>query len=191
VVVFPGQTRDVEFVADAPGDWALHCHRRHHPMNAMDHDFPNLLGVSQAGLERDIQAQLPGYMAMGETGMHEHALHGAHMQGPSNTLPMMAGVGQFGPIGMGGMFTVLKVREDLRGHDDPGWYAHPGGTVAGPAAGASTGPAAGSGPAADHGAYVCPMHPHVRADEPGRCPECGMSLVPVDRQDGRPEPVTR
>ena len=28
------------------------------------------------------------------------------------------------------------------------------------------------------GAYVCPMHPAVTADEPGRCPECGMELVP-------------
>ncbi|MBI1991962.1 MAG: copper oxidase, partial [Candidatus Omnitrophica bacterium] len=34
VTVFPGQTRDIEFIAN-PGDWALHCHRRHHPMNAM------------------------------------------------------------------------------------------------------------------------------------------------------------
>jgi uncharacterized membrane protein YraQ (UPF0718 family) len=27
--------------------------------------------------------------------------------------------------------------------------------------------------------YVCPMHPHVRQRGPGRCPECGMDLVPV------------
>ena len=26
-------------------------------------------------------------------------------------------------------------------------------------------------------AYVCPMHPEVTADEPGRCPKCGMKLV--------------
>jgi RND family efflux transporter MFP subunit len=25
--------------------------------------------------------------------------------------------------------------------------------------------------------YVCPMHPDVTADRPGRCPECGMDLV--------------
>jgi len=33
---------------------------------------------------------------------------------------------------MGGMFTVLKVREDIRKGDyaDPGWYEHPKGTVA-------------------------------------------------------------
>ncbi len=26
--------------------------------------------------------------------------------------------------------------------------------------------------------YVCPMHPEVRRDGPGRCPECGMALLP-------------
>ena len=26
--------------------------------------------------------------------------------------------------------------------------------------------------------YVCPMHPEVRQDHPGRCPKCGMALVP-------------
>jgi hypothetical protein len=31
------------------------------------------------------------------------------------------------------MFTILKVRENLRSYDvDPGWYDHPAGTVAGP-----------------------------------------------------------
>lgn len=27
-------------------------------------------------------------------------------------------------------------------------------------------------------AYLCPMHLHVGASEPGRCPECKMKLVP-------------
>jgi hypothetical protein len=27
-------------------------------------------------------------------------------------------------------------------------------------------------------AYLCPMHHHVGSAEPGRCPECGMTLVP-------------
>jgi FtsP/CotA-like multicopper oxidase with cupredoxin domain len=133
VLVAPGQTRDIEFVA-TEGDWALHCHRRHHPMNAMGHDVPNVLGVSQQGLEDEIRALLPGYMAMGERGMDEHLEHAMHMQGPLNTLPMMGGEGPFGGIGMGGMFTVLKVREKLASYDvDPGWYQNPPGTVAGPA----------------------------------------------------------
>ena len=51
---------------------------------------------------------------------------------PDNTLPMMTGHGQFGPIEMGGMFSVVKVREGLAANDykDPGWYKHPPGTVA-------------------------------------------------------------
>ena len=46
--------------------------------------------------------------------------------------PMMTGTGPFGPIEMGGMFTVMKVREDLPPGDyhDPGWYKHPQGSVA-------------------------------------------------------------
>ncbi|MEX2090824.1 MAG: heavy metal-binding domain-containing protein [Candidatus Paceibacterota bacterium] len=28
--------------------------------------------------------------------------------------------------------------------------------------------------------YVCPMHPEVTSDKPGRCPKCGMALVVSD-----------
>jgi hypothetical protein len=54
------------------------------------------------------------------------------MQGPANTLPMMMGKGPFGNIEMGGMFTLIKVRDDLAPgeHRDPGWYAHPRGEIA-------------------------------------------------------------
>lgn len=44
---------------------------------------------------------------------------------PNNTL-MMTGAGQFRPLEMGGMFTVVKAREGLAAGDykDPGWYRH-------------------------------------------------------------------
>jgi len=44
----------------------------------------------------------------------------------------MTGTGPFGPIEMGGMFSVVKVREGLAPNDyrDPGWYQHPQGSVA-------------------------------------------------------------
>jgi hypothetical protein len=47
-------------------------------------------------------------------------------------LPMMTGNGQFGPVEMGGMFTVMKIREDLARDDyrDPGPYKFPQGTIA-------------------------------------------------------------
>jgi len=69
-------------------------------------------------------------MVMGERGMAD--MGEMEMPIPDNTLPMMTGAGPFGAIEMGGMFTVVKVREDLARNDykDPGWYKHPPGTVA-------------------------------------------------------------
>jgi len=126
-----GDTRDIEFIADAPGDWALHCHKTHHTMNGMVHDLPNLIGVNQDELERRIKKLLPGYMAMGGTGMGEmfEMQHHMHMQGPPNYLKM-GSPGQFGLIELSGMFTVLKVREGITSYADPGWYQNPPGTVA-------------------------------------------------------------
>jgi FtsP/CotA-like multicopper oxidase with cupredoxin domain len=132
-LVSVGQTRDIEFVARA-GDWAFHCHMAHHAMNAMGHDVPNLVGVDQTAVDEKIRGLLPGYMSMGKEGMWEHAEHTGmgHMKGPRNTLPMMGGMGPFGTIDMGGMFTVVKVRDSQGANDysDPGWYENPKGTVA-------------------------------------------------------------
>jgi FtsP/CotA-like multicopper oxidase with cupredoxin domain len=121
-----GATHDIEFVADNPGDWAFHCHKSHHTMNAMSHDLPNMIGVKQGKVEERVRALLPGYMPMGEKGMGDMM----EMGRPKNTLPMMTGAGPFGPIEMGGMFTLLKVREGLTSYDDPGWYKYPEGTLA-------------------------------------------------------------
>lgn len=132
-VINVGQTRDLEFVA-TPGDWALHCHMSHHTMNAMGHGIPNLLGSTTADNDDAIRKLLPGYMSMGVNGMAEHQDHirGMNMQGPANTLPMMMGEGPHGNLEMGGMFTVVKVREQLAANDfrDPGWYAAPASTIA-------------------------------------------------------------
>ncbi len=121
-----GATRDIEFTADEAGDWAFHCHKSHHTMNAMSHELPNMLGVKQADAHAKVRAALPGYMPMGEAGMGNMM----EMGHPKNTLPMMSGDGPFGPIEMGGMFTVVKVREGLTSYDDPGWYAQTKGTTA-------------------------------------------------------------
>ncbi|MDF3836985.1 copper oxidase [Cupriavidus basilensis] len=125
-----GQMRAIEFVADNPGDWAFHCHKSHHTMNAMGHQMPTMIGVKQKDLARRMNALVPDYMPMGEAGMAD--MGGMEMPLPDNTLPMMTGQGPFGPIEMGGMFSVLKVRAGLGRNDyrDPGWYRHPKGTVA-------------------------------------------------------------
>jgi hypothetical protein len=52
------------------------------------------------------------------------------MTGPRNTLPMMMGAGPYGPLEMGGMFTVLKVRDELEDGVEPGWYEQPANTAA-------------------------------------------------------------
>ncbi|MEW6678333.1 MAG: copper oxidase [Pseudomonadota bacterium] len=125
-----GQMRAIEFDALLPGDWAFHCHKSHHTMNAMGHGVPTMIGVEQEDIADKIRNLIPGYMAMGSTGMAE--MGEMHMPLPDNTLPMMMGQGQFGPLEMGGMFTVVKVRKDQKPGDytDPGHYAHPPGSVA-------------------------------------------------------------
>jgi manganese oxidase len=128
VLVQVGSTRAFEFVADVPGDWALHCHMTHHTMNQMGHDIPNMVGVQPGNLDAKVQRLLPAYMTMGNTGMGDMASMG--MPVPNNSIPMRGGQGPFGHIDMGGMFTVLKVRQGLTTYDDPGWYVHPPGTVA-------------------------------------------------------------
>ncbi len=126
-IVGVGQTRDFEFVADNPGDWALHCHMSHHTMNAMSHSLPNVIGADTGADDARIRSHVPRYMGMGRNGMAGMGDMSAMMGGPPNTVPMMTGAGPFGAIEMGGMFTVLKVRHDLpaSGTADPGWYRHP------------------------------------------------------------------
>ena len=129
VLVPVGSTRDVEFVADAPGDWAMHCHMTHHVMNQMGHGIPNTVGMTPGKLDKKVRRLLPGYMTMGQDGMGDMADMG--MAVPKNSIPMLGGKGPFGTITMGGMFTNLKVRDSVDGSGkDPGWYQHPPGTVA-------------------------------------------------------------
>ncbi len=125
-----GQMRQIEFVADEEGDWAFHCHKSHHTMNAMGHDVPTLIGVDHQGITKKISRLIPDYMVMGERGMADMAE--MEMPLPDNTIPMMTGAGPFGSVEMGGMFSVLKVRKNQKAGDysDPGWYTHPAGTVA-------------------------------------------------------------
>ena len=67
VLVQVGSTRAFEFVADEPGDWALHCHMTHHTMNQMGHAIPNMVGVQPGNVDEQVRSLLPGYMTMGHT----------------------------------------------------------------------------------------------------------------------------
>jgi manganese oxidase len=125
-----GQMRQIEFLADEPGDWAFHCHKSHHTMNAMGHNVPTMIGVDHSGLAKKITHLIPEYMVMGERGMHD--MTEMEMPLPDNTALMMTGTGPFGAVGMGGMFSMVKVRKEQKPGDysDPGWYKHPAGEVA-------------------------------------------------------------
>jgi FtsP/CotA-like multicopper oxidase with cupredoxin domain len=149
-----GQMRQIEFIADEPGDWAMHCHKSHHTMGAMGHDVPTLIGVDHRGLLQRIQKLIPDYMLMGERGMAD--MGEMEMELPENTAPMMTGTGPYGAIEMGGMFTTLKVRADLKPDDDrdPPWYTQPLGTQSFEYAGPAPTPARASAPQAAPAASV-------------------------------------
>jgi FtsP/CotA-like multicopper oxidase with cupredoxin domain len=119
ILVPVGTTRDIEFVYDENGDWPMHCHMTHHTMTQMGHDVENLVGVDVKGLDT-------GAMIMSDKGMA--AMNEMTMPQPNNTLSMVPTPGPFGPIGMGGMFTIIKVRDDEAAGTS--WYQHPEGTVA-------------------------------------------------------------
>ena len=130
VDIAPGQMRAIEFNTTEPGDWAFHCHKLHHTMGPMGHTMPTMIGVDQSEVIDRINRLVPDYMAMGDKGMAD--MGDMHMALPENTLPMMDGQGPFGALAMGGMVSVLKVREGLtkKSYKDPGWYQHPAGSMA-------------------------------------------------------------
>ena len=125
-----GAMRAYEFDAVHLGDWAIHCHKSHHTMNAMGHDVPTFIGADKTKLTELVRKHQPEYMPMGTAGMAD--MGEMSMEIPANTVPMMTGWGPHGPIEMGGMFSVVKVREGIAPDDysDPGWYENPPGTEA-------------------------------------------------------------
>ncbi len=121
-----GAVRVLELVAEHAGDWAFHCHMTHHSMNQMGHDMVNLTGANIDGLDARIGRAVPGYMTMGHQGMG----HMMAMEQPSNSVSMRGGRGPHGPIDMGGMFTLLKIRDRLAPGDEHGYYRAPAETIA-------------------------------------------------------------
>ena len=102
-----GATRDIVFTATEPGDWALHCHMTHHAMTQMGHESGNFIGANTRALDEKLAKLAPDAMTMGQTGMAGMA----GMALPKNSISMGGGPGPFGRIDMGGMFTVVSVRD--------------------------------------------------------------------------------
>ena len=98
-------------------------------MNQMGHAALNLIGVDTGKLGEDVRKTLiPDFMDMGQDGMAMMSEMG--MDVPKNSIPMVGGDGPYGTITMGGMFTVLKVRDHLEDYDKPGPFQPPPGTLA-------------------------------------------------------------
>lgn len=64
-----------------------------------------MIGVDHRSVARQITRLVPDYMVMGERGMHD--MTEMQMPLPDNTAAVMTGIGPFGAVGMGGMFSVL------------------------------------------------------------------------------------
>lgn len=128
VLVPVGTTRVIELVATEVGDWAIHCHMTHHTMTQMGHGTTPMVGAKTAKVGAQLSKVVPGGMVMGTTGMG--GMSEMNMRLPNNSAPMLAGKGGFGSIDMGGMFTVLKVRDDPT-QGAAGWYRSPPRELAG------------------------------------------------------------
>jgi manganese oxidase len=155
VLVATGTTRTIEFEANEPGDWAMHCHMTHHVMNQMGHGFPSMIGVEPKPIDDKMRKVVKGYMTMGETGMGEMM----RMSQPDNSIATVGGDAKHGGITMGGMFTILKVRDRLSSYADPGWYEAPAGTRAMSATEADL---ARDGIDAEHSGNVLPGNPEAK-----------------------------
>src|ERR1700674_4089343 len=114
-MIAPGETFQYEFTLRQHGTQMYHPH----------FDEMTQIGMGMMGFFV-IHPRDPDYMAMGKNGMGDMMQMGA----PRNSIPMLGGEGPHGAIDMGGMFTILKVREGISSYEDPGWYAHPPGSQA-------------------------------------------------------------
>ena len=80
VLVGVAQARDVEFIANNPGDWIMHCHMFHHTMNHM----VSMAGPMSRVAPDDPRGRVPGYPPEhgggGDGDGHEHP-RGRHRAG--------------------------------------------------------------------------------------------------------------
>jgi hypothetical protein len=102
-----GSVREIEFVANQPGDWSLHSDISARVINSVRYGLPNLLDVDQAPINDSLDKLIP-----------------PSKKGLPNVISSMRD-GPFGPIKAGGMSTLLKVRENITRFTDPGWYQQP------------------------------------------------------------------
>ena len=101
VVLGIAEIREVEFIANNPGDWVMHCHMFHHMMNHM----VSQVGPHIRGKKNDPGFDVPGY---------PQNMEGAMTMSPEN-MRKVAGKQQTQGMrskwfmGVAGMFTVVRV----------------------------------------------------------------------------------
>lgn len=130
VLVPVGSTRTIEFKAAIPGDWAMHCHMTHHTMNQMGHGIPNLAGLDPTFMDEALAEVVPELL---EGGRHTTGPRESESVIPTNTAAMIGKRGPKGMITMGGMFTILKIRDQIDEGKQPKWYRPSAAEQAGPA----------------------------------------------------------
>ncbi len=105
------QVREVEFIANNPGDWALHCHMFHHMMNHMISGVgPDSREQAKNKKELDPRYQVPGFPQM--TGMH--AMMSEEQMKKLNANPLTRGMAPQWSMHLQALHTVVRVLpEDL------------------------------------------------------------------------------
>ena len=82
------------------------------------------------------------------------------------------------PAGDGGM-KGMDGMEGMEGMD----HSQHGGATGASSPQPTAKPAATPTPAPSEATvYTCPMHPEIRESKPGKCPKCGMKLVPAEKK---------
>ncbi len=81
--------------------------------NRMGYGLPNMIGVNTAGLDAQIQKLPPSYLSMGQAGRAD--MGDMSMPAPDNSVATVVVQDPFDPITMGGMFTIVNVRDKLEG----------------------------------------------------------------------------
>lgn len=105
VLVGVAQVREVEFIANNPGDWMMHCHMFHHMMNHMVSGVgPGSRGLAR-GDKEDPRCQVPGF-PQGEGMMAP--MSPAEMTKIMKN-PRTRGMLPMWPMGVMGLMTVVRV----------------------------------------------------------------------------------
>lgn len=105
VLVGVAQVREVEFIANNPGDWVMHCHMFHHMMNHMVPGIgPGSRGMAKGGAE-DPRYRVPAFPQ--ETGMMA-PMSPAEMKKITKN-PRTRGMRPMWPMGVMGLMTVVRV----------------------------------------------------------------------------------